>query len=80
MVKINISIEGEDVSEIASELVKVAGKIVKSNRQLVREILEIFGEEALNVLMEKKMLDKGGQLYTEIMHAVNWQYIKKDKK
>ncbi|MEF8848616.1 MAG: hypothetical protein V5A68_05725 [Candidatus Thermoplasmatota archaeon] len=78
MVKINITIEGEDLEEISSELIKVAGSVLKSNKKLIREILEIFGEEAINVLMEEDMLDKGGELYTEIMHSINWQL--KDKK
>ena len=78
MVKIDISIEGENVSEIANDLVKIFGEIVKSNKEIVREILKTISEETLSVLMERKVLEKGAKLYTEIVQEINWQY-KKEK-
>ncbi|HEC81917.1 MAG TPA: hypothetical protein ENI42_05800 [Thermoplasmatales archaeon] len=74
MVKIDISIEGENLSEITSELTKILAQVVKTNKPLVREILKVFGEEALSVLMERKMLEKGAKLYRELIEEINWQY------
>ncbi|HEC95320.1 MAG TPA: hypothetical protein ENI45_05075 [Thermoplasmatales archaeon] len=77
MVKIEISVEGENLSEIVSELVKILGEVVKSNKAVVREIVKVFGEEAVSVLMERKMLEKGAKLYRELIEEINWQYKEK---
>ncbi|HID25456.1 MAG TPA: hypothetical protein EYP23_03220 [Thermoplasmata archaeon] len=77
MVKIEISVEGENLSEIVSELVKILRETVKSNKAVVREIMKVFGEEAVSVLMERKMLEKGAKLYRELIEEINWQYKEK---
>ena len=79
MVKINISIEGEDISEIIEELLNMGIKILESNRKEVREVIKIFADEALDVMMEHKILERGAQLYKKINNEINWTY-KKDKK
>jgi hypothetical protein len=79
MVKINISIEGEDISEIVGELLNIGVEIVKSNREEIREVMKILGDEALDVLMERKMLERGAQLYKKINSEINWSY-KHEKK
>ena len=78
MVKINISIEGENVSEIVNELLNIGIEVIKSNRKEVREVMKIFADEALDVLLEKKTLEKGAQLYKKINSEINWTY-RKDK-
>lgn len=79
MVKINISIEGEDISEIVEELLNVGIGLVKSNRKELREALKILADEALDVMMEHKTLERGAQLYKKINNEINWTY-KRDKR
>ena len=78
MVKINISIEGEDVAEIIEELLNVGAGLLKSNRKEIREILQILADESLDVLLEHKTLEKGAMLYRKINSEINWTY-KRDK-
>jgi hypothetical protein len=74
MVKINISIEGEDLSEIVEEILNIGIELVKSNRKEIKEMMKILSEEAIDVLMEKKTLEKGAQLYKKINSEINWTY------
>ena len=78
MVKINISIEGEDISEIVVELLNVGIGLINSNRKEVRELMKILADEALEVLQERNVLEKGAQLYKKINSEINWTY-KRDK-
>ncbi len=78
MVKINITIEGEDVSEIINELLHVGIELIKTNRKELREILSILADESLEILNEKKTLERGAQLYKKINSEINWTY-KRDK-
>jgi hypothetical protein len=79
MVKINISIEGEDISEIVGELLNVGTELIKSNRKEVREMMKILADETIEVLQERKIVEKGAQLYRKINSEINWTY-KRDKK
>lgn len=79
MVKINISIEGEDISEIVEELLNVGIGLVKSNRKEIREAMKILADEALDIMMEHKILERGAQLYKKINNEINWTY-KRDKR
>jgi hypothetical protein len=74
MVKINITIEGEDISEIIDELLHVGIGLLKANRKEIREVLKIFADESLEVLNEKKTLEKGAELYRKINSEINWTY------
>jgi hypothetical protein len=78
MVKINITIEGEDVSDIINELLHVGIDLLKANRKELREVLKILADESLEVLNEKKILEKGAELYKKINSEINWTY-KRDK-
>jgi hypothetical protein len=78
MVKINITIEGEDVSEIINELLHVGIELIKANRKELRDVLKILADESLEVLNEKKTLEKGAELYKKINSEINWTY-KRDK-
>jgi hypothetical protein len=78
MVKINIMIEGEEISEIINELLQVGVAILKTNRKELREVLKILADESLEVLNEKKILEKGAELYKKINSEINWTY-KRDK-
>ena len=79
MVKINISIEGEDISEIFEELLDVGIALVKTRKKEFREALKIIADESLNVMMEQNILERGAQLYKKINSEINWTY-KKEKK
>jgi hypothetical protein len=78
MVKINITMEGEDISEIINELLHVGIDLLKANRKELREVLKILADESLEVLNEKKTLEKGAELYKKINSEINWTY-KRDK-
>jgi bifunctional DNA-binding transcriptional regulator/antitoxin component of YhaV-PrlF toxin-antitoxin module len=78
MVKINISIEGEDISDIINELLRVGIELVKANRKELREVLKILADESLELLNEKKTLERGAELYRKINSEINWTY-KRDK-
>ena len=78
MVKINITIEGEEISEIINELLQVGVELLKANRKELREVLKILADESLEVLNEKKTLEKGAELYKKINSEINWTY-KRDK-
>jgi len=74
MVKINISIEGENVSEIIQEFFTIGTELLKSNRKEVQEIMRMLADDALEVLLERKTLEKGAQLYKKINSEINWTY------
>jgi hypothetical protein len=74
MVKINITIEGENVSEIINELLHVGIELLKTNRKEIREALKILADESLEILNEKKTLEKGAELYRKINSEINWTY------
>ena len=40
--------------------------------------MKILAEEALDVMFEQKILEKGAQLYKKVNSEINWTY-KKDK-
>ncbi len=78
MVKINITIEGENVSEIINELLHMGIELLKTNRKEIRDVLKILADESLEILNEKKTLEKGAELYRKINSEINWTY-KRDK-
>ena len=51
-------------------------KYAKTHRNEVRELMKIFGEEALSVLTEKEVLKEGAKLYREIQREINYTYHK----
>lgn len=79
MVKINITIEGENISEIIDELFNMGLEILESNKKEVREAMKLLANEAIDTLMERKILEKGATLYKKINSEINWTY-KKDRK
>ncbi len=79
MVKINISIEGEDLSEIIDELLNVGIELLKSNKKELREVMKLTSDMALDVLMEHNTVERGAELYRKINSEINWTY-KKDKR
>ena len=78
MVKINISIEGEEIEDIIGELLDIGSNLLESNRKELRKLLNILADESLDVLLEHKTLEKGATLYRKINSEINWTY-KRDK-
>ncbi len=74
MVKINITVEGEDLSEIISEFLNIGISVFKSNRKELQEILKILADDTIDVLLERKTLEKGALLYRKINSEINWSY------
>lgn len=74
MVKINITIEGENISDIVNELLHVGLDLLKANRKELRELLKLLADESLEVLNEKKTLERGAELYRKINSEINWTY------
>ena len=74
MVKINISIEGENLESVISELISVGTELVKSNREDLGELMEVLADEAIDTLMKHKILEKGAKLYKEINSEINYAY------
>jgi len=74
MVKINLSIEGEDITEVLNELLNIGIDILKSNRKEINKLLKFFADESLDVLLEQKTLEKGAKLYRKINSEINYTY------
>ena len=70
MVKIEIKIEGEDIDEIVREF----GKILESNREEIRKLLHLLADEAINAIEDRKIIDKGAEIYIKLNRAINWKY------
>ncbi len=70
MVKIEIKIEGEDLESIIKEM----DRILEANKEEIRKILHLLAEEAINVLEERKIIDKGAEIYIKLNRAINWRY------
>jgi len=47
-----------------------------NNPSKIRKLIKIVGEETISVLNERKIIDKGANLYREITRAINKTYKK----
>jgi len=77
MVKINISIEGKDVEDIISELLSLGKEYIKSNRNDIREILNLLADESIDILLDRGIVEKGAKLYRKLNSEINYQYRNK---
>ena len=77
MVKINISIEGEDVQDIISELLSIGKEYIHSHRNDIKEILDLLADESIDILMDRKIIEKGAKLYRKLNTEINYQYKSK---
>ncbi len=77
MVKINISIEGEDIEDIISELLSLGKEYIKSNRNDIREILNLLADESIDILLDRGIVEKGAKLYRKLNSEINYQYRNK---
>jgi len=63
---------------IDEETIKNVIDYVKSHPDEIRELMKILGEEALAVLMERKILEQGAKLYRGIEREINYTYGKSE--
>ena len=47
-----------------------------NNPTKIRKLIKLVGEEAISVLNERNIIDKGAKLYREITKAINNTYKK----
>jgi late competence protein required for DNA uptake (superfamily II DNA/RNA helicase) len=77
MVKINISIEGDDIEDIISDLFSVGKEFIQAHRTDIKEILEILADESIDILMDRTVLERGAKLYRKLNTEINYQYRNK---
>jgi hypothetical protein len=65
---VKITLDEESIHEIV--------KYAKNNRNEIRELMKIIGEELLSILNEKEILKLGANLYREIQREINYTYNK----
>lgn len=53
-------------------------KYAKSHPEEIKELMEIVGEQALDVLMERHVLQEGAKLYRAIQREINYTYRESD--
>ncbi len=70
--KIEIKIEGENIGEILEDMLN----ILENNKEEVKKILRLLAREAIEVLEEDAILDKGAELYIRLNRAINYRYRK----
>jgi len=63
---------------IDDETIKNVIKYVKAHPDEIRDLMKILGEEALAVLMERKILEQGAKLYRDIEREINYTYGKSE--
>ena len=68
--KIEIKIEGENIGEIIREV----SKIIESNREEMRKLIKFFTNKKMESIDNKKILDRGADLYVKLNRAINWKY------
>ena len=70
MVTIEIKLEGETLQDIVKEM----GHLIESNKPMIRNILEMLAVETLDILNEKKIINRGSELYINLTRNINWKY------
>ena len=70
--KIEIKLEGDDIGEIMKEV----GKMIEANKNGIRKLIEVFVDEAIDVVKEPKILDKGANVYVRLNREINQKYKK----
>ena len=70
MAKIEIKIEGEDIESIIRDF----DKLFERNKEEIRKILRMLAEEIIEVMEDRKIIDKGADNYIKLNRAINWRY------
>ncbi|RLF41281.1 MAG: hypothetical protein DRN21_00530 [Thermoplasmata archaeon] len=71
--KIQITIEGEDFEE----LIKEVSALLENNREELKNVLRLLAKEAIDVIEESAILDRGAELYIKLNRAINYKYREK---
>ena len=53
-------------------------KYAKNHPEEIKELIEIVGEQALEMLMERHVLQEGAKLYRAIQQEINYTYRDSD--
>ncbi|MFO8132647.1 MAG: hypothetical protein R6U10_01750 [Thermoplasmatota archaeon] len=53
-------------------------KYAKSHPEEIKELMEVVGEQALEVLTERHVLQEGAKLYRAIQREINYTYRESD--
>ena len=53
-------------------------KYAKNHPEEIKELIEIVGEQALEMLMERHVLQEGAKLYRAIQREINYTYRDSD--
>jgi len=53
-------------------------KYAKSHPEEIKELMEVVGEQALEVLTERHVLQEGAKLYRAIQREINYTYREGD--
>ncbi len=70
MAKIEIKIEGEDIESIIRDF----DKLFERNKEEIRKILRMLAEEIIEVIEDRKIIDRGADIYIKLNRAINWRY------
>ncbi|HHF55409.1 MAG TPA: hypothetical protein ENL42_00650 [Thermoplasmatales archaeon] len=70
--KIEIKLEGESIDEIAKGLIS----LIENNREEIKKLLNMLARDAIEVLEEDPILEKGADLYIKLNRAINYRYRK----
>ncbi len=68
--KIEIKFEGENVQQIFEEI----KKFLEGNKEEIKRLIRFIANETIDALEDKKILDRGAELYIKINRAINWKY------
>ena len=68
--KIEIKFEGENVQKIFEEI----KKFLEGNKEEIKRLIRFIANETIDALEDKKILDRGAELYIKINRAINWKY------
>ncbi len=70
MAKIEIKIEGEDIESIIRDF----DKLFERNKEEIGKILRMLAEEIIEVIEDRKIIDRGADIYIKLNRAINWRY------
>ncbi len=70
MAKIEIKIEGEDIESIIRDF----DKLFERNKEEIGKILRTLAEEIIEVIEDRKIIDRGADIYIKLNRAINWRY------
>ena len=65
---------------ISEESIRTIIKYIKDNPDEIRGFIQYLGDEVLDILMSRRVLKKGADLYRALNGEINYSYHKEDQK